>query len=301
MAELSPCDREGDYSLGFAGDTFNTAWYLAQMSNGAAGLSVSYFTAVGDDEVSDDLRSFIEAAGIDCAYISRLPGETLGLYLIRLNDGERSFLYWRGQSAAKRLAEDRIGLDQAIADADLIYFSGITLAILDDEGRTTLLASCAKAREAGKIIAFDPNLRPALWSSLQLMTKSVGAAAAGSDIVLPSYEDEASWFGDASPQATLDRYAGLGVGHIVVKDGANSVHYKDADERGEVRVEPVGNIVDTTAAGDSFNAAVLVAVLNGERIKLGVENGCKLAAQVVQHRGALVQTNAAPQQPSRAG
>jgi len=285
MAELAPSQQAGSFNLGFAGDTFNTAWYLARI---AAEIEVSYLTAVGDDAISDDMRAFIRASGISDKYVRPIPGETVGLYLIHLDNGERSFSYWRDRSAARQLALDPAFLETAIEEADLIYYSGITLAILDAQSRENLFRALRRGRDLGKIVAFDTNLRPRLWSSTKEMTDTITRAAAQSDIVLPSFDDEAEWFGDASSLATLDRYAECGVARIIVKNSAQPVVFQQAGQRGEVQVAPATNVVDTTAAGDSFNAGVLAGILLQDDLAAGVRDGCQLASQVVRHKGALV-------------
>jgi 2-dehydro-3-deoxygluconokinase len=157
MAELAPLGASGAFKLGFAGDTFNTAWYIAQLSPGA---DVAYFTVVGDDALSNEMREFMTASGIDTSPIREIAGGTVGLYMIHLADSERSFSYWRNSSAARQLATNTADLDSAISGADLIYYSGITLGILDAPSRQNLLAALQKGRAAGKTIAFDTNIRP---------------------------------------------------------------------------------------------------------------------------------------------
>jgi 2-dehydro-3-deoxygluconokinase len=285
MAELAPAEQAGQFSLGFAGDTFNTAWYLARI---APDVDVRYLTAVGDDKISQDMRAFMKQSGISDEHVQEIAGETVGLYLIHLDIGERSFSYWRSASAAKQLATDASAVDAAMADVDLIYFSGITLAILDAASRDTLFAAFARARDAGKQVAFDTNLRPRLWAHSDEMKSTIMQAAACADIVLPSYEDEADWFGDASPRETLERYASAGVTAIIVKNGAESVLFQSNDRKGDVSVDPVTKLIDTTAAGDSFNAGVFAGLVHNEAIVEGIKLGCRLAGQVGLHKGALV-------------
>ncbi len=285
MAELAPTATQGEYRLGFAGDTFNTAWYLRQI---APEMPVGYLSAVGDDPLSADLLAFMDAAGLDRSSVLQVAGKAVGLYLISLSPGERSFAYWRGQSAARGLADDETALAQAMDQAQLIYFSGITLAILNEAGRARLLAAIAAARAQGKTVVFDPNLRPALWSAPDAMTRTVMQAAAHSDIVLPSFEDEARWFSDGSVQATAARYADQGAGIVVVKNGAGDVYHQSPDGSGIVPVPPVPALVDTTAAGDSFNAGFLAGHLRGQGINDSIAGACAVAARVVQSPGALV-------------
>ena len=285
MAELAPSAEPGDYRLGFAGDTFNTAWYLARV---APQVSVSYLTAVGDDAISQNLARFMAESGIETGAVLTAPGKTIGLYLISLDRGERSFSYWRGQSAARGLADDPTRLAALMSDADLIYFSGITLAILAPEKRDILFAALSNARNQGKAIAFDPNLRPKLWETTQVMTDTIMQGAAVSDIALPSFEDEASWFNDTNPQATAQRYLDAGATTVVVKNGAAPVLFAEGPTMGEVRVEPLDQVTDTTAAGDSFNAGVFAGHAAGLTLPAGIAYACALSREVVQHKGALV-------------
>ena len=285
MAELSPQDEAATFRLQFAGDTFNTAWYLKRFNTD---INVSFFTALGTDAISEKLRDAISDADINTEYVIKVPDRTVGLYLISLENGERSFSYWRGQSAARCLASDPAALKRAIADHDIIYFSGITLAILDTIGRDTLLSALRAGRAEGKLIAFDPNLRPRLWDDTNTMLRVIMAGAEVSDISLPSYEDEATWFEDATPKSTAERYMDVGAKTVVVKNGADAIYHSSPDGDGTVSVPPIAKVVDTTAAGDSFNAVILAGLTEGRSLPDAIAAACELSGAVVQARGALV-------------
>lgn len=285
MAEMAPADAPSTYQMGFAGDTFNTAWYLARLT---PETPLSYFTAVGDDAISSQMLSFMRESGVNTQDVRTVPNRSVGLYLIALDNGERSFTYWRGQSAARLLAQDKQALAHAMEQSDLIYFSGITLAILNREGRAALLDVVRSARRAGKRVAFDPNLRPHLWDSPSEMTENIMQAAAVSDIALPSFEDEARWFNDINPAATLQRYVKAGADTVVVKNGSEAVLYRTPDTEGCVSVPPLASVVDTTAAGDSFNAGILAGLATNTPLPDSIALACKLAGHVVQGKGALV-------------
>ena len=118
MVELA-LQPDGAYAMGFAGDTFNTAWYARRSLPEA--WRVGYLSAVGRDAVSDRMLAFMTGAGIDTRAVARLPDRTVGLYMIELVKGERSFSYWRGQSAARALAADAARLAAALDGVTLAY------------------------------------------------------------------------------------------------------------------------------------------------------------------------------------
>lgn len=285
MVEMAPTG-DGTFAMGFAGDTLNTAWYARKCLPG--NWSVGYFTAVGRDLVSGQMLEFLKRSDIETDQIRQLDDRTVGLYMIQLKEGERSFAYWRSQSAARCLAADPQHLSEAFSRAGLIYFSGITLAILPAEDRENFLDGLRAARKAGSKVAFDPNLRPRLWESEDVMRACVTKAAGVCDFVMPSFEDELAHFGDQTPQVSADRYLAAGAQMVVVKNGPEEVICASGEGQEAFQPNPVRNIVDTTAAGDSFNAAFLAEYLISGDVSASVDAGAKLAGTVIQHRGALV-------------
>lgn len=285
MVEMAP-DGAGHYAMGFAGDTLNTAWYVRRAL--PPSHEVGYLSAVGTDAISDRMVGFMEGAGIETAPIARIPERTVGLYMIELEGGERSFAYWRSASAAKLLARDPARLAEAMAGWDVLLFSGITLAILAPEDRGQLLAALARARAAGATVVFDTNQRPKLWSGPEEMRDWLTRAAGASDIVLPSFDEEAALFGDASPGATATRYRAAGAGLVIVKNGDGPLVAMEAGR--DIVLEPIRvRPVDSTAAGDSFNAGFLASWMLGAPLEEALREGMDLAARVVQRRGALVE------------
>ncbi|HTJ56455.1 MAG TPA: sugar kinase [Devosiaceae bacterium] len=284
MIELSGGEAH-QYRMGFAGDTLNSIWYARARL--PAEWSTDYVTALGTDAYSTEMRQFLSAHGIGTAHIQTIPERRPGLYMIHQQDGDRHFTYWRENSAARLLADDPAALKAAFEGAALVYFSGITLAILLPRARGRLLKAIVAARNAGSLIAFDPNARPALWKSLATMGAVHTVAASVSDIVLPTFPDEKATFGDASPAATLERYLGLGVGEVVVKDGGDPAHVGFGDRREQVSAT-AGKVVDATGAGDSFNGAYLAARLTGADPVEAARAAHGVAGIVIGHRGALV-------------
>lgn len=292
MVELM--QAEGDLlRKGYAGDSFNTAYYARRFL--PADWSVDYLTAVGTDTVSDDMLAFMETTGVETRLIRRIEGRSPGLYMIHLKDGERSFSYWRSTSAAKLLADDADHLRKAVETADIVVFSGITLAILSENAVETLLSELRRAKAEGKLVVFDPNIRPRLWDDRRRMLDTISDGARASNLVMPSFEDEATHFGDADIAATIARYRGLGVDNLVVKDGANGVTLAfSGQDTVFVPTVKVEKVVDTTSAGDSFNGAFLARYAIGGDAKAAAEFAAKTAAAVIQHHGALIAADKLP-------
>ena len=286
MLEMSGGEG-GLYKLGYAGDTLNTAWYMRALL--PADWTVDYVTALGDDMYSGQMREFLAAAGIGTSHIQTIAGKRPGLYLIHQEKGDRHFTYWRGQSAAKQMADDRDALESAIEGADMVYFSGISLAILAPRARGRLLKAIVKARDKGAKVVFDTNLRPALWTSPAIMKSTLTAAAHIADIVLPTHTDEAPLFGDATPEATAQRYLDIGVEEVVAKDGANpALVALQNGEKHSVAATKAEKVVDATGAGDSFNGGYLTARIAGASPEEAVKRGHAVAGIVIGHKGALV-------------
>lgn len=286
MVELSQAGQ-GLLRKGFAGDTFNTAWYLR--ASLPKDWQVDYLTALGDDPLSQELLAFMEKADIGTGAIRRIPGKTPGLYLISLKDGERTFSYWRDSSAARQLADDADHLRTSIENSDLLYFSGITLAILSPHAADTLLSELRRAKAAGKHVIFDPNIRPRLWNDRQHMLDTIMAAASASTIALPSFDDEETHFGDANVAATIERYQAAGVQRVVVKNGAQGATVAEGSQRIFVPAVAPERLVDTTSAGDSFNGGFIGRLLNGAPPAQAAAHGAAVASVVIAHHGALIE------------
>jgi len=283
---------DGVYRKGFAGDTFNTAWHMAQIPD--VDLPVRFVTKVGIDTLSTEFIAGLQADGIETSHIGRVPDRTMGLYMIELDGAERSFLYWREASAARLLAEKEDWLAQSLYGAGLIHVSGITLAILRPDARARLIKALAFARTQGARVSFDPNVRPQLWSSSDETREAMKAMLDETDIALPSFDDEAALWGDKSPHVTIERLCDEGVSEIAVKNGAEAVTFWDGEKVAEVPCKSVSGIRDTSGAGDAFNAGYLAARLTDHPPEHAIASGHAVSATVLQHFGARIPSGQIP-------
>jgi 2-dehydro-3-deoxygluconokinase len=286
MAELQ-AREDGLYRLGFAGDTLNTAWYMRALTR-PQDLAVDYVTAVGTDPLSAKMLAFLKANGVGTRFIQEVSDRTVGLYLITLTGAERSFTYWRSSSAARLLAENRAVLTSSLSHADAVYFSGITLAILSPAHRRIFLSVLHEMKSRGAIVAFDSNARRRLWPSDRAMKAAMIAGYMACTLALPTFSDDQVLFGDATAADCAKRIAGYGVHEIVVKDGGNPCVVSLDTKQFSVAPDAVQDIVDTTGAGDSFNAGYLAArMLNKEPLD-AARLGHLVAGRVIRKRGALL-------------
>ncbi len=280
----------------FGGDSLNTAVYLARCAAGC-GLTVSYATAVGDEFLSDGLLARWQAEGIDLGLVRRLPGRMPGLYQISVDPrGERHFSYWRGQSAARDYFEvDETPLERDVQARRLqaLYCTGISLAILPPSGRARLLALARRMREQGGSVAFDNNFRPRLWQHPDLAREAHAAMMDCASLLLLTLDDEQALWGETDADRQRARSIGRSGSEIVIKRGALPTVVKTFDGAViEVPTEHVQQVVDTTAAGDSFAGGYLAARLAGRSPSDAARLGNRLASRVIQHRGALMPVEA---------
>jgi 2-dehydro-3-deoxygluconokinase len=277
-------------AMSFAGDTYNVTLYLARYAP-LVPLQVNYLTALGDDPYSSMMLAVWQQEGIHVEHVQRIAGMLPGLYFIRTDkDGERHFYFYRAQSAAKRLfyAAHIENILAELVHYQYLYFSGITLAILDDTSRARLFTLLGDARRNGATIVFDTNYRPALWDGPETARAVMRQALSLVDMALVTLDDEQKLFGEPTPEACIARLQSWGVKEVALKLGAAGCVVATAHGLQTVPGMWVEKVVDTTAAGDSFNAAYLAARIKGFAPEKAAEFGNRLAATVIGYAGAII-------------
>jgi len=300
MLELARPLRAGclgdGWRLGFGGDVFNTAYYLGRL-----GVPVAFLSALGADPYSVEMRQAWADAGLDVSLVLTDPRRMPGLYAIRTDEsGERSFSYWRSQSAARRMFELE-GADRALdraRDADLLYFSGITLSILEPSHRDILLEIAHTVKARGGTVAFDPNYRPAGWPDRREAQHAMKQMAPALSIVLPTLSDERLLWESDDAAVSRGKWLEWGAEEVVIKDGASACRIWCGEESFSVPAANVAMVVDTTGAGDAFNAAYLAARVAGATCVAAAQAGHALAGEVIGKPGAIVDAGEGLLEPS---
>ena len=288
----------GTLQQGYVGDTLNTAVYLARCG-AAAGLQVDYATALGDDPFSAGLLQRWQAEGLGTGYVRQLPGRLPGMYFIEVDEhGERRFHYWREQAAARAYFDTADGatpLEQRAGEIAALYLSGISLAILPPAGRARLAALAQALRARGAAVIFDNNYRPRLWPDVATARAAFAQFTALASTALMTLDDEQALWSDADAHSALQRTLALPCPEVVVKRGAADTLVR-LGRAAPIAVPTVrvARVVDTTAAGDSFAGAYLATRLAGGSAEAAAAAGNRLAAVVVQHRGAVIPLQAMP-------
>lgn len=272
----------------YGGDVLN-----ALVSAARLGGRTGFITRVGQDPFGPSLLSCWQAEGIDTSHAPLVPGEN-GVYFISLGPGgEREFTYRRAGSAASALTAEEVDPGY-VASSRALLLSGITQALSDSAQAATLHAA-QLAREAGTLVAFDPNYRPGLWA----VRGGAGAARAALaellphvDLLLPSFPADGLFLPGAATDAAQAAGAfGRLAPVVALKAGAGGAWLcsPQCSPEGVVHTpaEPDVQVVDTTGAGDAWNGAFLAGLLDRQPLTRALRLANITAARKLRFRGAI--------------
>lgn len=270
----------------FAGDVFNTAVYLKRTFSD---VNVQLVTAVGKDQFSLDMIQYFTSENIGSDFVFKSEKKIPGLYSIQLDEqGERSFTYWRDNSAARQVMQhiDNEAISQ-LSKCDMFFFSGISLAVIVPEERENFWALIDKLKVAGVQIVFDPNYRPRMWNGPKEAQEQFELALQKSDLSLPGVDDFEQLFGMTTVEEVYEYCKPFGINELIIKNGEQGILVDVEGKTSEFAITPIENVVDTTSAGDSFNGVYLGARTEGYSVNDSITLASKAAGFVIQHRGAI--------------
>ena len=279
-AAPGPLDEILDWHRSTAGAELNVAIGLARL-----GMNVGYLTRIGADSFGRSIRSAMHREGVGCDLVRTDASRPTGLMLKSLAaDGSDPVIEYHRQGSAASF----LGLEDAPTEDcsfRLLHLTGIGVAI-SRSLRELVFHIARQARERGRIVAFDPNLRPTLWPSPQEMTRCLDELAGHADVMLPGLAEGQLLTGMDRPADIAAYYFARGVRQVLIKLGAQGAYAAEPGEPGEfVAGVAVDRVVDTVGAGDGFAVGVISALLEGTSLREAAARGNAIGARVVQFPG----------------
>ncbi|SDV46410.1 sugar kinase [Chitinasiproducens palmae] len=273
-----PLENADRFIKRIAGADLNVAIGLSRL-----GHDVTYLSRVGDDSFGRTINAAIAAEGIDTSRIVSDPRYPTGFQLkSRAERGEDPAVeYFRRGSAASHLSRD--DFDPSLADTNAhLHLTGVAPAISASSCELALALADA-FRQRGRTISFDPNLRPTLWPSREIMVDTLNRLASYADWVLPGIGEGEILTGCDTPEGVAEFYLSRGARGVFVKLGAAGAYWADAKgAAGRVAATPVREVVDTVGAGDGFAVGVISALLAGADATAASRRGALIGALAVQ-------------------
>ena len=205
------------------------------------------------DPFGDFLLDSLKRAGVGTDDVARTDEANTALAFVTLDShGERSFTFYRTSTADLLFRPAHFRVDTF---RDVAVFHVCSNSMTDPVLAATTREGMQRAHNAGALVSFDVNLRPALWSA-EVDPRPVLWPALHQADVVKMCAAEFAWLAVDGEQAALDR---LWLGRarlLVVTDGAEPLRWFHPDAEGELPCYPV-DAVDTTAAGDAFVGGLL--------------------------------------------
>ena len=265
-------DSVAGFTLAVAGAEFNVATGAARL-----GHFVSYLTKLGNDPFGTRITNTLTANKIDSSNVLTSDTNTTGFMLkSKVSKADPEIFYFRKGSAASTLdASDVEKID--FSKFDYVHLTGIFPA-LTDSTRAAMMALIKKAKELGLFISFDPNLRPQLWPSQEVMVKTLNELASYADLVLPGCGEGKILCGSEDPSKINDFYRSLGARMVVTKLGPDGALVREGDNEYKVPGFIIDKVVDTVGAGDGFACGVITGLMEGLSLEKAVERGAAIGA-----------------------
>ncbi len=248
LVELNQPRDGAPFVQGFGGDTSNAMIAAARL-----GADAAYFTAVGADRFGQALTELWMREGVDASRIVVNGGAHTGLYFVTHGEKGHEFSYMRAGSAASRIGESDLPVDR-IRETKILHASGISQAI-SSSAADAVFAAIDVARDAKRLVSYDPNLRLKLWP-LRRARAIIHEAMRLCDLALPGLDDALALTSLSEPDAIVDFYLRLGARVVVLKLGKAGALAATAKARERIAARAVAT-VDATGAGDCFDGAFL--------------------------------------------
>ena len=219
------------------------------------GCSTALLGKVGDDAFGHLLVGTLNEKGIETKGIVTDPAVFTTLAFVTLDvTGNRSFSFARKPGADTCLRTDE--LDLSLLDDCRVFHFG-TLSLTSEPARSATRAAVAYAKEHGKLISFDPNLRKPLWPSDEAAKEQIEWGLHQSDIVKISDEEIEFLWGISPEEGAQKLLTEYGVRLVYATLGPKGCYVANAQGSCEVASPSGIHVVDTTGAGDIFGGSAM--------------------------------------------
>ena len=249
LTQTGTRDSIPQYAANPGGAPANVAVAAARL-----GASTAFTGKVGQDCFGRLLRQTLLDNGVSDTGLYEDPAAPTTLAVVSVDDtGERSFSFYRSNSADTRLTPDET-LAAFTEVPKFLHFGSVSLTA--EPARTATLSAAARAKELGCLVSYDPNFRPALWDSEAAAVHWMKTPLPLVDVLKISDEELPLLTGTDDLGAGSARLAKLGISLVLVTLGEKGVFYRMDDLTGSVPGVPT-RVADTNGAGDTFLGAVL--------------------------------------------
>ncbi len=257
-------DEVKNFKRSLAGAEVNVCIGLTRLQH-----KVSYITRLGEDPLGKYIKKYLEKERISTELVTFDKLNKTGIMLkSKVLVGDPETAYYRKDSAfSKMKAEDIEAID--LEGVKLVHITGIPAA-LSQGCREATYRLMDRAKERGIFITFDPNLRPTLWESKEVMIEVINGLARKCDLILPGIEEGLILTGSSSYEEIADFYNGLGIKEIVVKCGGKGAYVRSNNESYFQRGFKVDKVIDTVGAGDGFAVGIISGKLENLTLKESV-------------------------------
>jgi sugar/nucleoside kinase (ribokinase family) len=260
-----------------------TEWIRVMPGGGAAnmpsalarmGLAVSSFSKVGDDLNGQFICGELEKLGVDTSGICVSAGETTPFTFVGIHpDGDRTFIHTPGANVTFNLND--LDIEQVVAGDYLLYHDLWVLPGMDGKPAATLLE---RARRQGVVTCLDEGF------GYGPKREQLEAMLPYCDYVTPSFDDLQAIYPGTSPDELARRLLDLGAATAVIKTGRSGCMVARGSDRMQI-APPAARVVDTTGAGDCWDAGFLAALANGEDLHTAAAIGNACAAFCIEAVG----------------
>jgi len=274
---VGPLEDVERFTRKLAGAEVNVCFGLSRLEHEAR-----FITRLGKDPFGYYTKKTLEQEGINTELVtfddefltgSMLKGKVL--------EGDPPIAFYCKGSAASKITPDLVD-EIDLTGLDLVHITGVMPAI-SQTCREAIKRLMERAREAGIFLSFDPNLRPTLWGSDQLMIEWINDLSSLADIVMPGLEEGFTLTGSNDPAKIADFYQNLGVEKVIVKLGPGGAYVRDGSKSQTIPGYVVDNIVDTVGAGDGFATGIVSGLVEGLPLLDAVKRGNAIGAIQIGH------------------